>query len=105
MSEVTGIRFEWDEAKNLANWRKHGISFEQASKAFGDPLYISVIERIEAGEERWQTLGLLDGILLLTLIHTVFEESEAGRTVEVVRMISARYAIPEERRRYENENG
>jgi len=25
---VTGIRFEWDEAKNLINQRKHGVSFE-----------------------------------------------------------------------------
>jgi len=50
---VANIRFEWDEAKNLANQRKHGIRFEQAIEVFDDPLYVQVLERIENGEERW----------------------------------------------------
>ncbi|MGD0798766.1 MAG: BrnT family toxin [Acidobacteriaceae bacterium] len=50
---MTRIRFEWDDAKNAANRRKHGVSFEQASRVFLDPLYFSVYERIEDGEERW----------------------------------------------------
>jgi uncharacterized protein len=36
------MRFEWEEAKNLSNQRKHGVSFEQASAVFHDPLYVSV---------------------------------------------------------------
>ncbi|MDE3148882.1 MAG: BrnT family toxin [Acidobacteriota bacterium] len=31
---VTGIRFGWDEAKNLSNQRKHGVSFEEAGRVF-----------------------------------------------------------------------
>jgi Ribonuclease toxin, BrnT, of type II toxin-antitoxin system len=33
---VAALRFEWDERKNRANWRKHGVSFEEAKTAFAD---------------------------------------------------------------------
>jgi uncharacterized DUF497 family protein len=98
---VTQIWFEWDEAKNLSNQRKHGVSFEEAGQVFRDPFYVSVQDRIEDGEERWQTFGLVDGVLLLMVAHTVREE---GATEAVIRIISARRATANERRRYENEN-
>ena len=102
---MEGIRFEWDEAKNLSNRRKHGVSFDEASQAFRDPLYVSVQDRIEGGELRWQTLALVEGLLLLTVAHTVREERYGGTQVEVIRIISARQATRKERRRYEDENG
>jgi uncharacterized DUF497 family protein len=102
---MEGIRFEWDEAENLSNLRKHGVSFEEASQAFRDPLYESVQDRIEGGELRWQTLGLVEGLLLLTVAHTVREERDGGMQVEVIRIISARQATRKERRRYEDKNG
>jgi uncharacterized protein len=43
------MRFEWDEAKNLSTRRKHGVSFEEASLVFRDPLYVSVQDRIRVG--------------------------------------------------------
>jgi uncharacterized DUF497 family protein len=43
---VYGFRFEWDEAKNLANQRKHGVSFQLASQVFLDMLFVSLKERI-----------------------------------------------------------
>jgi uncharacterized DUF497 family protein len=49
---VSGIRFEWDEAKNFSNQRKHGVSFEDASEIFSDPLFVSLKDRIEDGEQR-----------------------------------------------------
>jgi uncharacterized DUF497 family protein len=101
---VEGLRFEWDEAKNLSNRRKHGLSFEQACGVFLDPLYVSVQDRIEDGEPRWQTLGLVEDLLLVTVAHTVKEERKQG-SVEVIRIISARQATRKERRRYEDENG
>lgn len=101
---MTGLRFEWDEAKNLANQRKHGVSFEEASQAFLDPLFVSVKDRIEGGELRWRTYGVVEGCLLMTVAHTVKEEDEAGRTREVIRIISARSATRKERQRYEDEN-
>ena len=102
---MTGIRFEWDEAKNLANQRKHGVRFEEASHVFRDPLYVSVKDRIEGGEQRWQTLGNVGGLLLLTVAHALREHYDQGTPIEVIRIISARRATPKERRRYEEENG
>jgi uncharacterized protein len=42
------MRLEWNEKKNLANRRKHKVSFETATLVFEDPHAISVLERIEA---------------------------------------------------------
>jgi hypothetical protein len=103
---VTGVRLEWDEAKNLSNQRKHdGVSFEVASRVFLDPLHLSVQDRIENGEQRWQTFGTVGGFVVLVVAHTIREEGAAGALVEVIRIISARRATSRERRRYENENG
>jgi uncharacterized DUF497 family protein len=103
---VSGIRFEWDEAKNRSNQRKHdGVSFEDALRVFQDPLHISVQDRIEGGEQRWQTVGAVQGFVMLVVAHTVTEEDADGGSVEIIRIISARRATPRERRRYENENG
>jgi hypothetical protein len=102
---VSGIRFEWDEAKNLSNQRKHGISFEQASQVFLDPLFLSVLDRVQDGEQRWRTYGKVKGWLLMMVAHTVRETGEHSRTVEVMRIISARPATRKERQRYEDENG
>lgn len=98
---MTQIRIEWDQAKNLSNQRKHGVSFEEAGQVFRDPMSVSRQDRIVDGEERWQTLGLADGLLLLMVAHTIREEST---TEEVFRILSARRATPKERRRYEDES-
>ncbi|HEY5054541.1 MAG TPA: BrnT family toxin [Acidobacteriaceae bacterium] len=100
---MSSLRFEWDEAKNAANQRKHGVSFELASQAFDDPLYLSAPERIEDGEERWQTFGLVNDVLLLMVAHTI-REDDTPELIETIRIITARKATPSERRRYENEN-
>ncbi|MGA2357163.1 MAG: BrnT family toxin [Terriglobales bacterium] len=102
---MEALRFEWDEAKNLSNRRKHGVSFEEAAAVFSDPLCVSVQDRINGGELRWQTLGLVEGLLLLAVAHTVGEEREDNTLIEVIRIISARPATRKERLRYEEENG
>jgi uncharacterized DUF497 family protein len=98
------MRFEWDENKNRANKRKHGVDFETALRVFADPFALSGQDRIEDGEERWQTLGFVEGHILLLVAHT-FREETVGESavVEVVRIISARKADRNERRRYEEE--
>ena len=101
---MSGIRFEWDEAKNLSNQRKHGVSFEDASEIFRDPLFVSLKDRIENGEQRWQTFGKVGNRLLMMVAHTVREEDAHGATIEVIRIISARYASRKEQRLYEHEN-
>ncbi len=98
------IRFEWDEAKNLSNQRKHGVSFEDASEVFSDPLFVCLTDRIQDEEQRWLTFGKVDGWLLMVVAHTVREEDSHGATIEVIRIISARYASRKERQRYEEEN-
>jgi uncharacterized DUF497 family protein len=101
---VTGIRFEWDWAKNVSNQEKHGVSFEEASQVFLDPLHISVNERLEDGEQQWQTFGVSGGLLLLMVAHIVSESCQDGAQVAVIRIITARRATRKERRRYEDEN-
>ncbi|CUI60779.1 BrnT family toxin [Bordetella petrii] len=96
-------RFEWDAAKAAMNLRKHGVSFEVAVRAFADPFALTGPERVEHGEQRWQTLGLVDGYLLLLVAHTVLELKADNQVIEVIRIISARPADRKERRRYEQE--
>jgi uncharacterized protein len=89
------MRFEWDEEKNRRNLAKHKVSFETASLVFDDPQMASVQDRMVEGEERWQTVGMVAGTVLL-VAHTY--RGEAGG--EVIRLISARKAIASERRVY-----
>lgn len=98
------IRFEWDSLKAASNLRKHRVGFAIALRAFSDPFALVEQDRIEGGEQRWQTLGLVDGHLLLLVAHTLWDEEEDGRLIEVIRIISARKADRKERRRYEQES-
>jgi uncharacterized DUF497 family protein len=97
------IRFEWDPVKAAGNLRKHGVSFETALRAFADPWALTHQDRIEDGEQRWQTLGLVEGHLLLLVAHTIVDHDEAAQPIEVIRLISARRANRKERQRYEQE--
>jgi uncharacterized DUF497 family protein len=91
------MRIIWDEGKNRINQAKHRVSFETAQHVFEDPLQISKQERVENGEQRWQTIGLVHGLVLLLVAHTVIEAD--GH--ETIRIISARKADKTERRIYE----
>jgi uncharacterized DUF497 family protein len=91
-------RFVWDDKKARANLRKHRVSFETAARVFTDPHALTVQDRIEGGEYRWQTLGLVDGLALLLVAHTLGEGPDGE---DVIRIISARRADPKERERYE----
>jgi uncharacterized protein len=90
------MRFEWNEIKNRHNIRKHKISFETAKLVFDDPFQRSIRDRIVDGEERWQTLGMMKG-LIVVVAHTYREED--GDLI--IRIISARKATSAERRGYE----
>jgi uncharacterized protein len=95
-----GREFEWDEPKARANLGKHGVSFELARRAFDDPFAITEQDRIEGNEMRWQTLGMAKGVILLLVAHTIIEWDD---DVEIIRIISARRAKPNEKRRYEQD--
>jgi uncharacterized protein len=64
------MRYEWDEEKNRTNQAKHGISFETAVRVFDDPNLSSNVDRVVNGEERWKSIGLVDGIMLVLVAHT-----------------------------------
>ena len=93
------MRIIWDQNKNLSNQLKHKLSFEVASLVFEDPFQINVMDRIENGEERWQTLGMVGNVVLLLVAHTFAEQEDE----EVVRIISARKATRKERQKYEKD--
>jgi uncharacterized protein len=86
--------FEWDPAKAASNTKKHGISFEEASTAFGDPLAHSIPDPSHSHEEnRFVLMGQTSAGRLAVVVYTDRHET--------VRIISARLAKPSERRRYE----
>jgi uncharacterized protein len=88
------LRFEWDPQKAARNLAKHGVSFEEAATVFGDPLgRITSDPRHSVDEERFVLLGLSRRQRLLAVMF-----AERG---EAIRVISARRAIPRERRDYE----
>ena len=45
------VDYEWDDAKAAANLEKHGVSFEEASSVFADPLYIDFYDPEHSAEE------------------------------------------------------
>jgi uncharacterized DUF497 family protein len=92
------VRFEWDENKNRSNYRKHGVFFETATLVFDDPDFVMMRDRIVDGEERWQTIGLVEDVLLLLVAHTLGGEGDE----EIARIIAAREVTAHERRRYED---
>ena len=91
------MKFIWDENKNATNNIKHGVDFETAKFVFDDPLHISIQDRHENGEERWQTLGLVNNVVVLLVAHSIVEENNH----EIIRIISARKATKHERNHYE----
>jgi uncharacterized DUF497 family protein len=74
-------------------------------RVFADPFALSPQTGIEGGELRWQTLGVVEGHLLLLVAHPTRDEIEEGdQPVDIIRILSARAADPKERQRYEQES-
>ena len=94
MDDVSNlIEFEWDPAKDASNLVKHGIAFVEAAQVFNDPfLIVDDVTKPEFQEVRQRAVGQLDN-RYITVIFT-----ERG---EIRRIISARRARIDERRRYD----
>jgi len=92
------VLFTWDERKNRSNKAKHGLSFETAALVFEDRNHLSTFDREVEGELRWQTVGMIGGMHVLLVVHTMAEPDDRGE--EVIRIISARKATPTERSIY-----
>lgn len=90
------FRFSWDPAKAAGNRRRHWVTFEEASTAFGDPLSITIADPDHSIEElRFVLIGLSDRQRLLIVVHATWGD--------VIRIISARLATRRERKAYEEE--
>lgn len=90
------LQFEWDEAKAKINSAKHGVSFEEATTVFGDPLSVTIVDPAHSQlEQRFIILGHSHEQRLLVVVHT-----ERG---DSIRIISARRASRRERRSYEEQ--
>jgi uncharacterized protein len=83
--------FEWDAAKEHANWKKHGVDFRTAAKIFLDPYVIEFEDSDAEGEQRFRAIGQVDGRMLL-VVYTMRGAA--------VRIISARGAQSHEKRKY-----
>lgn len=85
------IKFEWDEHKAVANFKKHQVSFEEAKSIFFDEFGVQFFdEENSAGEDRFLMLGMSLEARLLIVCHC---EREHG---SVIRIISARKATKRE---------
>ncbi len=91
------MEFDWDPQKAASNLKKHGVGFDEAETVFGDLL--AAIFRDEdhsVDEKREIIIGYSDRERLLVISFT-------ERSDDLMRIISARRADPDERRKHENE--
>jgi len=91
---LMGLLFEWDPNKARLNVKRHGISFDEASTAFRDPLSHMIGDPPHSeNEKRFVLIGRSIKGRLLVIVHT-----ERGDRICIV---SARLATSKERSRYE----
>ena len=89
--------FEWDSDKAEANESKHGISFDDACKVFDDPFH-ALEDASDRGEERVGVIGLSPSVHPFHPLYVVAKDLGENHW----RIISARPATKQERRRYED---
>ena len=91
---IIGMNFTWDEAKNLSNQKKHGVSFEEAETVFCDDDSVLFDDPDHSvGEERFLIIGVTDTENLCIVSHCYRDE-------DVIRIISARKATKHEKQIY-----
>lgn len=86
------MEFEWDDAKNASNFKKHRIRFEQATAVFDDPNWVEwICSEPDDAEERYMVVGRV-GWRIVSVVYTERDNK--------LRLISARMASHDERREY-----
>jgi uncharacterized protein len=85
------MEFEWDESKRIYNLRKHGIDFCDVPSVFDGSIVTIEDQRLDYGEERFVTFGLLQGQVVV-VVHTENED--------LIRIISTRKATKNEQKTY-----
>lgn len=88
------MKFEWDTHKAALNLQKHGVSFEEASSVFGDPLAGTIPDPMHSTRDsRFVTIGMTPAQRLIVVVHT---DRDAR-----IRITSARPATRAERKKHE----
>ena len=91
---IIGMNVTWDEAKNLSNQKKHGVSFEEAETVFyDDEALLKYDENHSQDEERFVMMGMSEARRVLVVCHCY-------RMGDVLRLISARKATKREESQY-----
>jgi uncharacterized DUF497 family protein len=92
---VAELQFEWDDRKDAANRRGHGVSFEEAHTVFFDERAVLISDPDHSDDEdRFILLGLSSALRMLVVCHCY-------RRHDVIRIISARKANRDERADYD----
>ncbi len=94
MSQLS-YRFEWDDDKARSNQIKHGISFDEASTVFDDPLARIFDDGVHSINERREIIvghSINERLLLVSFVE---------RPKEMIRIISVRSPTKKERKDYE----
>ena len=82
-----GYEFEWDDAKNASNAKKHGVTFSEATSIWDDPMFLEVVLTSDP-EERRAVIGKVGKNDYLAAIITYRSET--------IRIISARKSTKKE---------
>jgi len=75
------MRFEWDEAERLQNLKDHGVDFVDTHRVFAGPTFTFEDDRLRYLEQRFFTLGLLDGIPVSTA-HTEADDVNTPNLIQ-----------------------
>lgn len=87
------MKCEWDEAKNEANIRTHGLDFADATALFDAPMLTVLDTRKDYGEARYIGIGFLKNFVAV-IVYTKLND-------DVIRISSLRKALKHERERFE----
>jgi len=91
------IRFKWNSYKDKANFRNHGLSFDEAKTVFYDENAVEFYDKDHSlGEDRYLMIGLSSKLRLLLVNYTVREEKDE----DIIRIISSRKPTKKERMIY-----
>ena len=93
---MNDIRFEWDERKNRASIKKHGVPFEEAQTVFLDENAVRFYDPDHSkDEDRFIMLGMSFRLRILVVCHCYRQDDT------VIRIISARKADKQESKAYQ----
>ncbi len=89
------VEFDWDDAKEAVNIKKHGVDFLEAQTVFNDPLAVTFFdEDSSTDEDRFLLIGHSAKARTVLVVY-------AEKVENSIRIISARTLTPKERNDYE----